>query len=862
MKFRTKKRTSITFSSPQEMYDDYKNREIEGIHDYQSKMIDIYMKEAFTKENVAMELPTGTGKTLIGLLIGEYRRSINKEKIVYLCPTNQLVHQTVEYANKKFGIKVEGFTGKIVDYDPYSKSKYQSGDAIAVTNYSSLFNVNSFFDDADIIILDDAHSAESYIASNWTLNISRFENTNLYCDIVDEIANIIDDTYYNRMLKTEPTIDDIAWVDKIPNTKLFKKHNSLQNIIDENVQGNNLRFSWSNIRNNLHACNMYISWNEIIIRPTIPPTLTHEPFSNAKQRIFMSATLGKSGELERISGIDNIYRLPMVKDWKNKTIGRKYFMFPNASFKDEKIDEIIEKISQIAGRSLMIVKDDSTRDVIVDFLTENTDVNIYKSKDIEKTKEEFIKDDKGFAVLANRFDGMDFPNEDCRMLILFDLPSATHLQEKFLITRMASKTLFNERINTRLIQALGRCTRSHTDYAAVCIFGDELMNNLVSPKKIIEFNPELQAEIQFGFENSVDHTDIDEYLETLEIFLNKNDREEWNEAEEHIIGERNEIIKETNESIDVIFEQLKKASKYEVKAQYDLWKKNYKSVISNIERIVDVVSDKSLKGYKGFWYYMAGCSANILYENGDSRYKRIAQDYFEKASKNTSSITWFNNLIEDSNENDKINHFVTDSIERLEKKLIEYAKYSQGKFIEYTKKILESLMSDDGDEFEKGHLKLGEILGYISSNPKGDSTPDPYWIINNNLCIVTEDKIYKDEKKAIPTKHVRQALTHETWIREKGLVNKEAEIYTVFISNSTNVESSAQVYGEKIKYLNRLDFYEWAKIALNCVVEVRRFFLEEGNSEWREFAIDKFIESKSTPLDFINLFKDTNLKNI
>ena len=41
-------------------------------------------------------------------------------------------------------------------------------------------------------------------------------------------------------------------------------------------------------------------------------------------------------------------------------------------------------------------------------------------------------------------------------------------------------TLFEERIKTRVVQALGRCTRSNTDYAAVCVFGDDLMNSLIS----------------------------------------------------------------------------------------------------------------------------------------------------------------------------------------------------------------------------------------------------------------------------------------------------------------------------------------------------------------------------------------------
>lgn len=45
MQFVTRKRDTTNFTSPQEMYDDYKSRKINGIQDYQSKMLDSYMEK-------------------------------------------------------------------------------------------------------------------------------------------------------------------------------------------------------------------------------------------------------------------------------------------------------------------------------------------------------------------------------------------------------------------------------------------------------------------------------------------------------------------------------------------------------------------------------------------------------------------------------------------------------------------------------------------------------------------------------------------------------------------------------------------------------------------------------------------------
>lgn len=69
----------FSYNTPQEMYADRKNRSIQSLFDHQSKMIDLYMRE-FETRDVSLELPPGSGKTLVGLLIGEFRRLKNREK--------------------------------------------------------------------------------------------------------------------------------------------------------------------------------------------------------------------------------------------------------------------------------------------------------------------------------------------------------------------------------------------------------------------------------------------------------------------------------------------------------------------------------------------------------------------------------------------------------------------------------------------------------------------------------------------------------------------------------------------------------------------------------------------------------------
>lgn len=132
MAFVTKKRTVFNYQSPVAMYHDNKsaNKTIMGLLDYQRDMLEEYMKQ-YSAKNIAIELPTGSGKTLVGLVIGEFRRRKEHEKVVFLCPTNQLVNQVVEHANSKYGIKAIAFCGKQSEYSDKSKADFLRAEAIA-----------------------------------------------------------------------------------------------------------------------------------------------------------------------------------------------------------------------------------------------------------------------------------------------------------------------------------------------------------------------------------------------------------------------------------------------------------------------------------------------------------------------------------------------------------------------------------------------------------------------------------------------------------------------------------------------------------------------------------------------------------
>jgi hypothetical protein len=82
------------------------------------------------------------------------------------------------------------------------------------------------------------------------------------------------------------------------------------------------------LRANLTSCLFYVARSEFYIRPMIPPTFEHDAFTDPTQRIYLSATLGDAGELERAFGRTPIDRVPVPKAWDRTGSGRRFFVFP------------------------------------------------------------------------------------------------------------------------------------------------------------------------------------------------------------------------------------------------------------------------------------------------------------------------------------------------------------------------------------------------------------------------------------------------------------------------------------------------------------------------------------------------------
>jgi hypothetical protein len=542
MAFKLPEKRAVCPEDPESLFRDLRKKTVPGLLSHQADLLRSYLAIHTQHPDIALQLPTGSGKTLVGLLIAEWRRRKYGERVVYLCPTRQLVNQVAQQASGKYGIDVHAFTGKRANYDPKASSDWLAAEAIAVTTYSSLFNTNPFFDEPNLIILDDAHSAENYISAFWSLLIERSNHPSAFSALAGVVTPLLPPSDRSRMATDSPDATDQQWVEKIPTPVFQGIVPEIISLLDEHTQNSNLRYSWSLLRDSLHACHLYISRRAILIRPLIPPSDTHAPFAYAKQRLYMSATLGAGGDLERVTGRQPIHKISVPAGWDKQGIGRRFFLFPKRSLGDIETEQFAMDAIKLAGRALYLVPDDRSAEKVKTAITKALSCAVFDATQIESSKTPFVQSTAAVAVVANRYDGIDLIDDDCRLLLSDGLPGGANLQERFFVLRVTAQLLLDDRILTRLVQGFGRCTRSPNDYAAVIVLGENLNGYLFKKERREFFHPEIQAELEFGLEQSKSAS-ASEMLQDLQHFLTQN--ADWDEAEKAIIALRGALTQHT-----------------------------------------------------------------------------------------------------------------------------------------------------------------------------------------------------------------------------------------------------------------------------------------------------------------------------
>ncbi len=815
--------------SPEALFGDLKGRDkkIKHIWAHQADLLRSYMKE-HKRKDIAIELPTGAGKTLVGFLIGEWRRLYFSDRVLYLCPTRQLAFQAAARA-KEYAIKAAVLVGKKAEYDQDIYASYLASKTVIVSTYSSIFNIKPGLTDAQVIMLDDAHAAENYVAKMWSVPVSRTNHAELYKKLVKVLASALPN-YMPEIFENEAaTGEQKQTVEMISGIEFANRKDEVESLLENycegrtNVGGDGVFWGWKAIHGNLEACHVFVSWDEILIRPWIAPTDSHGPFAGADQRIFMSATLGDGGDLERSLGISNINKIPVPKGWDEQGSGRRLILFPNRSLKEKQANAAMVDLVKEHDRAIVMAPSDKALKKFEGFLKAGSAPhNVLHSTDIEDTLDVFTESKNAILAVAGRYDGIDLPDDSCRLAIVYGLPSTVSLQEDFLWSKLKLSKVLKDRIRTRIVQGCGRCTRNATDYAVVLLVGSKLLDFMTQTTVQALLHPELRAEVKFGLENSDGFEESGDLINLNDMFLEQG--EEWQQAEDNIRDLRSESKVEKPEYM----KQLESVASHEVRFQYRLWSNAYDAAFEEATQVVDGLSGDDLAGYRCLWNYLAGYAAHLAFISSgkkDTLMRKNAAERLQRASRSVLTVPWFSRLKYETAKPDGIREEAVTrltgvQVQNIDEELVEM-QYVGKRFANKMEVFRSEIYNDQADSFERGLEQLGKLLGYKAQRPSGQAEPDSVWSLDNQIFLLLEAKSDESPGDPISVSTCRQADGHAKWLRNQPLIPGNAEVFVILISPRKVLAKEAVPHAQKVFYKTVEDIRALAETSVEALRSAR-----------------------------------------
>lgn len=458
-----------------------------------------------SERDVVIKLATGAGKTTVGLVALYSHMAETQRPCMFLCPTNQLVQQVVE-EGRRCGVPAVAVLGG-EELPPEALA----GEALTVTSVQSIFQARAGrFESAEFyaILVDDAHAAISIVRQQFTLRIP--QKATLYGRLFALFKEALHGQSSGTAteIQTGHTIGALevpywTWADHLPTVTQLLAEASKQADMDYRSGTANellgLPLSWGLIKNCLHGCRCFFSATCIEITPEVPPVERVRSYWQAQKRIFMSATISDESVLVRELACDEAAAKAPIELLDAGGLGERMVLVPRLMTSDSSAvswQELGELCATIADKKTVVVLTPS-RDTAKPWSNVGAEV-IEESRDVPGAVSRLRDGSLRFAAFANRYDGLDLPDESCRLLVLDGSPMAYSLMDQVDMACRGAESIRRRTVMHRIEQGLGRAVRSPSDYAVVILYGNDLVRlvSMVTTRK--DLTDQTRKQIELG----------------------------------------------------------------------------------------------------------------------------------------------------------------------------------------------------------------------------------------------------------------------------------------------------------------------------------------------------------------------------
>lgn len=698
--------------------------------------------------DIVIKLHTGGGKTLVGMLIATSALNERHEPVVYLCPTRQLVDQTIRLA-ADYGLPAFAY-GKGVAFS----EEFLAGERVLVCTYQAVFNGKSRFGVKGIreplnvgtIIADDAHVAFSSVRDAFTLRIERGTREELYVQLTALFRNDFE------AIGKIGTFDDIvggkdSGVVEVPHWNWKARCGAVRETLQPLSEDENLVFSWPLLRDQFPHSHALISKGAFVITPYLPPVDLLPAFAECPRRIFMSATIGDDSAIVTTFDADPALVGKPILSRSLAGVSERMILLPHTMPLDggapaEIGKAIVERVRERHDVAVVALVPSRQAARAWETLGPCGETSEAVAEQVRMLQDGASK---GPFVFANRYDGIDLPGDACRVLVLAGMPQGATEYDQYLATVTRGGAARNSALAQRIEQGMGRAARGAGDYCVVIAVGKDLSAWLGRAANLGLLTSSTRAQLEMGLEVSRDIKDLDDLVETIDKCLARN--REW--VEYHA-----ESLARLTEPAQIDLAQLEGAGLE--RSAFALIRSGYyeKATMRLTKYVDDNRSDKVRQG----WLLELAARAASLWGN-----EELAQELQRRAYSKNGNVARPKTLP----------HYVRISApgrqaHEIAGQVDEFRprRAFLDEFDEVASRLVPGASSN---QFEQALADFGGMLGFRTERPEKTLQvgPDVLWQLSDDLFFVIEAKNQKGTDNPLTKGEQGQLMVSLQWFRDK-----------------------------------------------------------------------------------------------
>lgn len=749
--------------NPIEIYDTLDRKSETGpLRPAQKFILEKWYQEKTNKRDLVIKLHTGEGKTLVGLLILQSKLNKGEGPCLYICPNIYLVHQVCEEA-QKFGISycVIPDNREIPD-DFLSGKKILITNAHKVFNGMSVFGLNNKYIKVGSVILDDSHACIDVIKDAFSIRIEKTKNERLYNSILSLFEDDLRDQGEGSFIDIQTENYDTLMA--VPYWSWYDKKTEVLNLLSSNLEDTQVRFAWPLLKDSIDNYSCYITGNKIELCPYSTNIDVFSSFSKSENRILMSATTQEDSFF--VKGLDfslEAVEMPLKND-QQKWSGEKMIILPSLIDDECDRDLIVTEFSQMNPKKFGIVAIVPSTKKAVQY--QNSGAKVTNKTDIFDQIKKLKKGEfENVVVINNRYDGIDLPDESCRVLIIDSMPYFEDLSDRYEERCRPNSEVINKKLAQKIEQGIGRGVRGEKDYCALLIIGADIIKFMRSVATNKYFSAQTKKQIELGL--SIAEMAREEQKENIQsikiVFSLINQSLKRDEGWKAYYTSEMDRIQEIPVD-NTIYKKLSLERKIE-QLYYD---GEVIKACEVMQKFIDESCDDPLE--KG-WYLQQLARYTYVYKKDKSNtLQKAAFKINKQLLKPKEGIEYT-----------KVSYINESRLNRIKTFISKFKSFDELQL--EVNAILDNLsFGIESDKFEESLQSVGELLGFISQRPDKEirKGPDNLWCGVDNQYLIFECKSEVDDNRVEINKYeAGQMNSHCAWFEEEYGANANVQRFLI-----------------------------------------------------------------------------------